>query len=130
VSARTELLRKINAEVNAYPYETDETVWGKPDFWEKISTMKRGDCEDYVLEKRWQLQEAGVSLDDMRIGIVQTETDECHAVLIVADPAEGGDWVLDQRQPDLVTQDQLHGLGYKGDQLQIPNSWIWERWVI
>lgn len=130
MSQRTELIFKVHANVNNYPYVPDMTVWGQREFWERISVMKQGDCEDFVLEKRFQLLELGVPLADIRIGTCFLPDGQGHAVLVVSDPEEGGDWVLDQTQAALLTLADLHGMGYKGNELQIPNSWIWERWEI
>lgn len=128
MSARTELLHKINSNVNQYPFATDLSVWHTLEYWEKISKQSRGDCDDYVMEKRWQCLENGIPLENIRIATCFTETGGAHAILIVSDPEEGGDWILDNRQPMIYTMDQFNGLGYQPESLQVIGHWLWEKW--
>jgi predicted transglutaminase-like cysteine proteinase len=130
MSARADLLARVNSAVNALPYKTDFQIYGQPDFWERISTAGVGDCEDFALEKRARLVEAGVPLADLRLALCFTETGDSHAILIAADPDEGGDWVLDNRQPSILTLDDLRGLGYRGGSLQVPGQFLWAEWKI
>jgi predicted transglutaminase-like cysteine proteinase len=51
-----------------------------------------------------------------------------HAVLLVADPESGGDWILDNRQSSPYTLDEFCGLGYSGVSLQVPGNNTWETW--
>jgi predicted transglutaminase-like cysteine proteinase len=64
----------------------------------------------------------------MRLALCTVETGESHAVLLVADPESGGDWILDNRQPAPYTLDEFRGLGYRGDALQVPGRQTWETW--
>jgi predicted transglutaminase-like cysteine proteinase len=125
--SRIDLMQEINARVNAYPYTPDLQLYRQPDFWERIGLAKAGDCEDYALEKRAQLSHAGVPLSEMRLALCFTEQDQSHALLIVTDE-EGNDWILDNRQPAPYTLDELRGLGYRGDVLQVPGRQTWETW--
>jgi predicted transglutaminase-like cysteine proteinase len=125
--SRADLAQEINARVNTFPYETDMARFHAPDFWERIANGGR-DCEDYALEKRAQLLQAGVPLSDLRIALCTVETGESHAVLLVADPELGGDWILDNRQPSPYTLDEFRGLGYSGVSLQVPGNNTWETW--
>jgi predicted transglutaminase-like cysteine proteinase len=129
MTTRIELISQINFEVNQFTYSTDMSVWGQPDYWERISQQSRGDCDDYVMEKRWRCLEAGIPLEDMRIGICTVETGESHAVLIVNDPELGGDWILDNRQPVPYTMIEFKGLGYIGVSIQHPGHWLWQTWT-
>ena len=124
--SRSALLNEINSRVNAYKYTPDLSLYGASDFWERIGLAKTGDCEDYALEKRAQLSEAGVPLSDIRIALCTTELNELHAVLIVTDT--DGDWILDNRQPAPYTLDDFKGLGYHGTSLQVPGRFMWEEW--
>jgi predicted transglutaminase-like cysteine proteinase len=128
--SRARLLEEINERVNQFPYATDLSVWHSPDHWERISMQNRGDCDDYVMEKRWQCLAAGVPMADMRIATCITETGGMHAILIVADPEEKGDWILDNRLPHIGTLDEVRRLGYRGVALQRPGEWLWEGWAI
>jgi hypothetical protein len=84
---------------------------------------KAGDCDDFALEKRAQLSEAGVPFTAMRLALCEVETGEPHAVLVVKDE-EGNDWILDNRQPLPYTLDEFRGLGYRGISLQVI---LWRR---
>lgn len=128
MSDRARLLQQIHNQVNTYPYAQDSTQYGQPDFWEAIGHNGRGDCEDYVLEKRQRLVEAGVPEADMRIALVKDPQGQAHAVLVVKDGE--GDWVADQQQSRLMTVADMKRLGYQGDKLQVPGQWMWERWEI
>src|SRR5262245_47177706 len=89
-------LRAVNAAVNAFPYVSDETNWGKIDFWETpIEFLHRaGDCEDFAVTKYMALRELGVASADMRVAVVDDHgLGTTHAVLLVA--AGGGYYVLD-----------------------------------
>lgn len=123
------LLERVNSEVNAFRYVSDVEQFGRPEFWQRIGESGVGDCEDYVLEKRARLLAAGVPVEHLRIACCFTETEEYHAVLIAND-GEGGDWILDQRQPRMMSGDEARGLGYRGDILQVPGAFMWERWAL
>ncbi len=55
--------------------------------------MVPGDCEDYVLEKRRQIQALGVPLSNLLITVVRKPDGEGHAILTVR--TNKGDFVLD-----------------------------------
>lgn len=123
-------LASIHAEVSRYPYTTDLNLFGLPDFWERISRHGRGDCDDYVLEYRAQCIDAGISIDNIRFGECVAPTGGAHLVLIVHDDELGGDWIMDQTQPHLITIADLKRLGYRGRRLQIPGQYEWMHWKI
>lgn len=122
------LLEDVHTSVNTFPYASDEQAHGTPEFWEPISKAGTGDCEDYVLEKRKRLIDAGVPHQDLRIGVVNLPSGTSHAVLVVRDGET--DWVSDQTRPYLMTADQMKGLGYTADKLQVPGEWNWETWKL
>jgi hypothetical protein len=57
-----------------------------------------------------------------------TETGDMHAVLIVSDSEEGGDWILDNRHPTIYTFEEMKRIGYTGKSLQRAGHWLWEAW--
>lgn len=77
--------RRVAAKSDSEVHGRDE-VWSYPDF-------NVGDCEDYVLEKRRILADAGLSLANLLITVVRKKDGEGHAVLTVV--TTGGDFVLD-----------------------------------
>lgn len=89
-------LNRVNREVNARIQPTpDEVAFGVEDFWALPSHDKwrRGDCEDYVLEKRHQLLERGYPQEALSVALVRTPWGENHAVLLVETSA--GVYVMD-----------------------------------
>jgi len=89
-------LNRINTRVNgAIVRATDLQSTGQEDFWNTPirNGQATGDCEDYVLEKRRALLEAGVPASALNIAVVTTRWGETHAVLLVA--TTKGEFVLD-----------------------------------
>lgn len=127
------LCQQVHSEVTLkYPYVADEVQYHVPDYWNLIAQAPEaaGDCEDYVLQMKWQLWNAGLDPEDMRIGICETETGGTHAVLVVTDPVHNCDYILDQRQKVVMTPDEIVAAGYKGIMIQRPGHMLWHKWSI
>jgi len=93
-------INKVNDKVNrAIARRTDADNYGQIDHWATPLALgqKYGDCEDYVLEKRRALLEAGLPLSALSIAVVTTSWGESHAVLLVA--TDQGEYVLDNINP-------------------------------
>lgn len=93
-------INKVNDKVNrAIARRTDAENYGQLDHWATPLALgqKYGDCEDYVLEKRRALLEAGLPLSALSIAVVTTSWGESHAVLLVA--TDQGEYVLDNINP-------------------------------
>lgn len=119
MSTRLELLEKVNFEVNAsIRYATDEDLYGMPDYWTRPRNGM-GDCDDYTLEKRARLLEAGVPLAELRIAFCEVPGQGYHAVLVATD-AETGDWVLDNRHPAIL---RWSATGYRLISIQAGEGW-------
>lgn len=87
------LLMRVNAEVNAAVKPmNDFDIYGKDEVW-AYPDNGVGDCEDYVLEKRRRLMDAGLSVSNLLITVVRKPDGEGHAVLTVR--TSGGDFILD-----------------------------------
>lgn len=69
----------------------DLEIYGTDEYWDYPLNM--GDCEDYVLEKRRQLNAAGIPLSNLLITVVRKADGEGHAVLTVR--TNLGDFILD-----------------------------------
>ncbi|MFO0390083.1 MAG: transglutaminase-like cysteine peptidase [Alphaproteobacteria bacterium] len=99
-----EQLDAINTWGNEHPYIVDQLNWGMEDFWETPHEFisVNGDCEDYAIAKYYSLKALGVSLDKMRIIIVQDFNlgGIIHAILGVYD--EKGDMYILDNQIDQV----------------------------
>jgi predicted transglutaminase-like cysteine proteinase len=82
----------VNVEVNkSVSPMNDIDLYGKDEVWTYPDGY--GDCEDYVLEKRRQLNALGLSLSDLLITVVRKPDGEGHAVLTVR--TDQGDFILD-----------------------------------
>lgn len=95
-------VRQINGLINRqYRSATDARIYGRNEYWARPSGNERrlADCEDYVLEKRAALIDAGVPADALTIATARTWRGEHHAVLILA--TSEGDFVLDNLVRDV-----------------------------
>ena len=83
----------VNAAVNhAIRPMNDSELYGQDEVWTYPDAQK-GDCEDYVLEKRRELSRAGIPLSDLLITVVKKPDGEGHAVLTLR--TDEGDFILD-----------------------------------
>ena len=118
-------LNEINRQINgAIKAETDMASLGIADHWDEPLEEGRnvGDCEDYVLEKRHALIEAGFPAQALSIAVVQTRRGEDHAVLVV--DTDGGDLVLDNLSPWVTP---WNAVGYRWLMRQAPGqplNWV------
>ena len=87
-----QLIVSINSSVNQQVKPlTDKEIYGVEEYW--AYPDKVGDCEDYVLLKRRDLMEAGISAANLLITVVRKPDGEGHAVLTVR--TDKGDFILD-----------------------------------
>lgn len=122
--SQLKLITTINRDVNRdIRKANDFDIYGMPEFWSLprvIDGKMYGDCEDYALEKRRRLIEAGVPVEAMSMAVAVTLRGERHAVLVVA--FEGGDMVLDNLTPWPTPWGELN---YTWIQRQIAGSAAW-----
>ncbi len=86
-------IKAINVSLNAaITAVSDMEGYGQVEYW-TYPDEGFGDCEDYALEKRRTLMEAGISLANLLITVVRKRDGEGHAVLTVR--TERGDYILD-----------------------------------
>ncbi|WP_425997092.1 transglutaminase-like cysteine peptidase [Caulobacter sp. DWR1-3-2b1] len=118
------LITNINRDVNRdVRKSSDFDLYGMPEFWSLprvIDGQMYGDCEDYALEKRRRLIEAGVPAEALSMAVAVTRRGERHAVLVVA--FESGDVVLDNLTP---WPTPWADLGYTWIQRQVAGSSAW-----
>ena len=103
LSAKTmSKLNLVNYRVNkSIRYSADsKDVWG--------AKGGKGDCEDYVLEKRRQLIRMGIPSGAVRLAAVRTKKGEGHAVLVVK--TTKGDMILDNIRKTIVAKNRT---GYR-----------------
>ncbi len=119
--AMKELVR-VNQSVNAsIEPVTDIDHWGVPDKWDYPDDGK-GDCEDYVIEKRHRLMQAGFPRQSLLITVVRDKQGEGHAILTVK--TDKGDYVLDNQVDEILPWDQTGYKFIKRQDQQDPNIWI------
>jgi predicted transglutaminase-like cysteine proteinase len=105
--APVELTRKlwatmiaVNNSVNtAVEPRTDMEIWGKEEVW-SYPVNCLGDCEDYALEKRRRLMQAGVPAGDLLLTVVRQPNGDGHAVLTVRTSL--GEYILDNLEPKVL----------------------------
>lgn len=114
-------LQRINLAVNAAvkPVSDDE-LYGKPEYW--TYPTDAGDCEDYLLQKKKMLQEAGLPANALRITVVLDETGQGHAVLTVT--TTEGDYILDNRRDDIRLWSDTGYTFLKRQSAHNPKHWV------
>lgn len=83
------ILQRVNARVNRSIRPRNDAVAAQ--VW-RINP-RVGDCKSYVVSKRHELIEAGISASALRVAYVKTRAGEGHAVLVVK--TNQGDLTLD-----------------------------------
>jgi predicted transglutaminase-like cysteine proteinase len=78
---------------------TDMDHWGVVERW-SYPTDGYGDCEDYVLQKRKMLIDAGWPREALLITVVRDKHGDGHAVLTVK--TDKGEFVLDNQNEDVL----------------------------
>lgn len=78
--------------------KTDMEMWGREEIWSY--PVRQGDCEDYVLEKRLRLMQAGVPAGSLLITVVRQPNGDGHAVLTVR--TDRGDFILDNMEQKIL----------------------------
>lgn len=115
-------LLHINATVNsAIQPVTDMDHWGVAEHWD-IPTDGKGDCEDYALEKRRQLMQAGWPRQALLMTVVRDKNGDGHAVLTVK--SDRGDLILDNQEAKVLLWDQTGYKFIKRQSAESPNRWL------
>jgi predicted transglutaminase-like cysteine proteinase len=114
-------LFKLNTQVNAaIAPVSDDVLYGVPEFW--TYPVSSGDCEDYLLLKKRELEKLGFDSGALLITVVLDEKNEGHAVLTVA--TENGDYVLDNRRNDILLWNDTGYTFLKRQSQQDPRAWV------
>jgi predicted transglutaminase-like cysteine proteinase len=111
----------LNAKVNAEiaPISDDE-LYGVPEYW--TYPVSAGDCEDYLLLKKRNLEKLGFDSGALLITVVLDEKNEGHAVLTIA--TSDGDYVLDNRRNDILLWKDTGYTFLKRQSQQDPRTWV------
>ena len=115
------LLQSVNNAANAEIEPiTDQDLWGVPELWSY--PQNRGDCEDYVLQKRRDLMARGISGRNLLITVVRQQNGDGHAVLTVR--TDSGDFVLDNLEPSILLWSKTPYRFLKRQSVAAPAEWV------
>jgi predicted transglutaminase-like cysteine proteinase len=119
--ARTQRLANVNASINATVQPiSDMDHYGVVEYWTYPRDHK-GDCEDYVLEKRRTLVRHGWPEGALLITVVNDEHNEGHAVLTVR--TNHGELILDNKNSKILPWYKTPYTYLKRQSIQSPQSW-------
>ena len=97
--ADMEKLKRVNDFFNQLSFRSDQTLWGKEDYWATpIEALGLGgaDCEDYSIAKYFSLREMGIPEERLRIMYVKAlELNQAHMVLTYYASTDAVPLVLD-----------------------------------
>jgi predicted transglutaminase-like cysteine proteinase len=114
-------LFQVNSSINeAIKPMSDMELYGQPEYW--TYPIAAGDCEDYLLLKKRELQTKGVSPSNLLITVVLDEKGEGHAVLTVA--TTEGDFILDNRRNDILQSTDTGYTFLKRQSRKSPIEWV------
>ncbi|MGV6875147.1 transglutaminase-like cysteine peptidase [Pseudochelatococcus sp. B33] len=121
-AATWSLIVKTNIDVNAAITPlSDEEHWGVAESWD-FPDDGYGDCEDYVLQKRRLLLQAGLPLAALMITVVRDLAGDGHAVLTVR--TDRGDFILDNKRNRVLLWNDT-GYSYIKRQANLnPMRWV------
>jgi predicted transglutaminase-like cysteine proteinase len=119
---RWKQLVRINRDVNdEVEPVSDLEHWGTLERW-SYPTDGKGDCEDYVLEKRKRLMDAGWPRQSLLITVVKDKKGDGHAVLTVK--TDRGDFVLDNQETRIKAWTDTGYRFVKRQSEQDVNKWV------
>ena len=115
-------LKRINVAVNStIKPMTDMDHWGVVERW-NYPDDGYGDCEDYALQKRKLLMEAGWPREALLMTVVRDQNGNGHAVLTVK--SDRGEYILDNQTNDILCWEDT-GYRFVKRQSQFdPNVWV------
>ncbi|MCZ8547892.1 transglutaminase-like cysteine peptidase [Mesorhizobium qingshengii] len=114
----TSVTAKVNAAIKPM---SDLDIYGKDEVW-AYPDRGVGDCEDYVLEKRRELNRMGMSLADLLITVLRKPDGEGHAVLTVR--TDKGDYLLDNLTDKVRQWDETDYTFLKRQAIDNTGQWV------
>ncbi len=108
------------ANTNIKPM-TDMDHWGVVERW-NYPDDGYGDCEDYVLQKRKMLMQAGWPREALLITVVRDRNGNGHAILTVK--TDKGEFVLDNQTDDILLWSDTGYRFVKRQSQSDPNVWV------
>lgn len=117
-----DIMRRVNTAVNnRIKPKSDQEQWRVVDHWD-YPTSGKGDCEDYVLQKRKMLMQQGFPRQSLLITVVKDERGDGHAVLTVKTSA--GEYILDNLNPRVRPWRKVPYRFVKRQSQADPNTWV------
>jgi predicted transglutaminase-like cysteine proteinase len=115
-------LIRINLWVNTNVKPmTDMEHWGVVERW-NYPDDGYGDCEDYVLQKRKMLMQAGWPREALLITVVRDKNGDGHAILTVK--TDRGEFILDNQTDEIVLWTDTGYRFVKRQSQSDPNVWV------
>jgi predicted transglutaminase-like cysteine proteinase len=115
-------LERVNLYVNSHVKPmTDLEHWGVVERW-NYPEDGYGDCEDYVLQKRRLLLQAGWPREALLITVVRDKRGDGHAVLTVK--SDKGEYILDNQSDQILLWSDTGYRFVKRQAQSDPNVWI------
>ena len=115
-------LVRVNQWVNNHVKPmTDMEHWGVVERW-NYPDDGYGDCEDYVLEKRRMLMQAGWPREALLITVVRDQHGDGHAILTVK--TDKGEFILDNQRDDILVWSDTGYRFVKRQSQTDPNVWV------
>src|ERR1700676_5468162 len=115
-------LARINKWVNdsIWPI-TDMDHWGVVERW-NYPDDGYGDCEDYALQKRKMLMQAGWPREALLMTVVRDQHGDGHAILTVK--TDKGEYILDNQNDEILLWSDTGYRFVKRQSQSDPNVWI------
>jgi predicted transglutaminase-like cysteine proteinase len=114
-------LQQINNRVNSsIAPVSDMDLYAVPERWDY--PVDAGDCEDYVLLKKRELENIGFPSHALLITVVLDEAGEGHAVLTVS--TDQGDLILDNRRDAIIRWAETRYRFLKRQSQDDPRLWV------
>ncbi len=115
-------LQRINLSVNTHVKPmTDMEHWGVVERW-NYPDDGYGDCEDYALQKRKMLMQAGWPREALLMTVVRDQHGDGHAVLTVK--TDKGEYVLDNQTDEIVLWSETGYRFVKRQSQADQNVWV------
>jgi predicted transglutaminase-like cysteine proteinase len=118
---RWNMIYQVNTYVNGkIKPVSDQELYGEAERWAYPTAA--GDCEDYLLLKKRQLEAMNIPAQSLRITVVLDENNQGHAILTVT--TDEGDYVLDNRRNDILLWNDTKYTFLKRQSARDPRRWV------
>jgi predicted transglutaminase-like cysteine proteinase len=115
-------LQRINLWVNSHVKPmTDMDHWGVVERW-NYPDDGYGDCEDYALQKRKMLIQAGWPREALLMTVVRDKNGDGHAILTAK--TDKGEYILDNQTDDVLLWTDTGYRFVKRQSQSDPNVWV------